>query len=75
MVFIVVDEVSALVSAAYGISQANIERSMLYMSPLFSVPHTVHISMAFVSPEEASRRSPQAVQNTSDPMAAIITVM
>lgn len=39
--------------------------------PLFSVPHTSHFNMAFSLPVDPSKRFPQSVQNTSDPMAAI----
>ena len=39
--------------------------------PLFSVPHTSHVSIVFSSPEDPSSRSPQSVQKTSDPIAAI----
>lgn len=39
--------------------------------PLFSVPHTSHLRIAFSSPEEPSRRFPQSVQKTREPIAAI----
>lgn len=45
--------------------------SQLVAIPLFSVPHTSHFSIAFSSPEDPSRRFPQSVQNTRDPMAAM----
>ena len=40
--------------------------------PLFSVPQTSQTSTALSSPDEASKRSPQAVQNTRDPIADIL---
>lgn len=75
LVAMVVDEVSTHVSYTHDTSRRHIEKGIRQLSPLFSVPHTAHIRMAFVSPEEASRRSPQSVQNTSDPMAAMITII
>ena len=39
--------------------------------PLFSVSHTSHFNIAFSLPVDPSKRFPQSVQNTSDPMAAI----
>ena len=40
--------------------------------PLFSVPQTSQMSTALSSPDEASKRSPQAVQKTRDPIADIL---
>ena len=40
--------------------------------PLFSVPHTSHVKIAFSSPEDPSSRLPQSVQKTSDPIAGIV---
>lgn len=42
--------------------------------PLFFVPHTSHVKIAFSSPEDPSNKLPQSVQKTSDPMAAITIV-
>ena len=51
-----------------GSNSRNFLKSTL---PLFSAPQTLHIKMAFTSPYDSLRRSPQSVQKTSDPMAAI----
>lgn len=65
LVLIVVDEVS-LRSDCYIWA---IDRAYI---PLFLAPQTLHARMAFGSPHDPSSRSPQSVQNTSDPMAAIV---
>lgn len=43
-------------------------------APLFSVPQTLHLIIASASPEVPSKRLPQSVQNTRDPIAAIDVV-
>ena len=42
--------------------------------PLFSVPQTSQVRSTFLLPDEPSRRLPQSVQKTRDPMAAMMTV-
>lgn len=39
--------------------------------PLFFAPQTAHMRMILGSPCDPSRRSPQSVQNTNEPMAAM----
>lgn len=46
-------------------------RSLCQGVPLFPVPQTSQIKMASLSPDDPSRRLPQSVQKTSDPMAAM----
>ena len=67
----VVDEVSMRRESqlkACGICMRQQSRSGI---PLFFAPQTWHTRMVFRSPEELSRRSPQWVQNKTDPMALI----
>jgi len=47
------------------------EISQSLCTPLFSVPQTSHVRMASLSPEDPSRRLPQSVQKTSEPIAAM----
>lgn len=42
--------------------------------PLFSVPQTSQVNRAFMLPEAPSRRFPQSVQNTSDPIAVMFLI-
>ena len=56
---------------SYSSSYISIDRTRLGQ-PLFSVPQTLHVKIAFSSPEDASNKSPQSVQNTKDPIADMI---
>jgi len=69
LVVIVVAEVSGAVWSGIRIAR-RIGKHQIDV-PLFSVPQTSHFKIALASPEDASRRLPQSVQNTSDPMAAM----
>ncbi len=37
--------------------------------PLHCAPHAPHVKIDFSSPDDPSRRSPQSLQKTRDPMA------
>jgi hypothetical protein len=75
LVFIVVNEVSMEIKPRTSSGESKAQRGdLIYLVPLFFVPQTAHIKMAFLSPEEPPRRSPQSVQKSSDPTAAMFVV-
>ena len=42
-----------------------------WCTPLFIAPQTSHVRIASLSPDDPSRRLPQSVQKTSEPIAAM----
>jgi hypothetical protein len=51
------------------------EESKLAREPLQMAPHTSHFSRALSRPSDSSRRFPQSVQKTSDPIAAMTSLL
>ena len=68
-VVIVLAEVSVGIEST--LSFCKVQNLRFQIVPLFSVPHTSHFNIAFSLPVDPSKRFPQSVQNTSDPMAAM----
>lgn len=48
-------------------------KSSVVNQPLFLAPHSSQVRIVFLFPVDSSRRFPQSVQNTKDPMADIAT--
>lgn len=70
LVVIAVDDVS--MQAHQRLCKITSRGNLAEALPLFSVPHTSHVKIAFSSPEDPSSRLPQSVQKTSDPIAGIV---